>query len=321
MKNLFINPINLYYYMSNFIKNSNFNCLKLKEIKTIDENTNIIFSISIFPSGNIVSVSNNKSIKIYDINFNSLQVIENAHDDIIYYVSIYDEFNFVTCSKDKNIKIWKGQKVFNELTYFLNESIQNAHNDEINKVIYDSNKKLYSCSEDKTIKIWESYNNKYQLVITLSHSNSIKSLLLLEDKNILLSSGIDGTIFWNINNFEYIINIKDVMCYKNNSIDRIDDDRIIIGGIRLFMKVISISKKKVIKTFKKEFWCYGIYVMEDKNIFLSTAYNYINIYRSDNYQLIQTIQFAHKSSIFGLIGLKDCLILSYGIGEIKIWSF
>ena len=38
-----------------------------------------------------------------------------------------------------------------------------------------------------------------------------------------------------INNFEYIINKKDVICFENNSIDRIDDDRIIIGGIRLFL--------------------------------------------------------------------------------------
>ena len=305
--------------MSNCVNITNCN-FKLKEIKTIKD-SKIIYSISIFPSGNIVSVSNNKSIKIYDINFNSLQVIENAHDDIIYYVSIYDEFNFVTCSKDKNIKIWIGKKVFNELTYSLNQTIQNAHNDEINKVIYDSKKKLYSCSEDKSIKLWEFNNNKYQLVITLYHYNSTKSLLLLEDKNILLSSGIDGTTIWNINNFEYIMHIKDAICLKNNAIDRIDDDRIIIGGIRIFMKVFSISNKKIIKKFKKDFWCYAVYVMEDKNIFLSAAYNYINIYRSDNYKLIQTIQFAHNSSIFGLIGLKDCLIISYGVGEIKIWSF
>ena len=307
--------------MSKCVKNSDFNFSKLKEIKTINEYLNIIYSISIFPSGNIVSVSKDKKIKIYDINFNILQVIENAHDDIIYYVSILNEYNFVTCSKDKNIKIWKGETIFNELIYSLNETINNAHNDEIYKIIYDSNKKLYSCSEDKTIKLWEYNNNKYQLIITLNYSNSIKSILLLEDKNILLSSGVDGTTFWNLNNFENIITIQDAVCFKNNSIDRIDDDRIILGGIRIFMKVISISQKKIIKKFKKEFWCYGIYVMEDKNIFLSSAYNYINIYRSDNYKLLQTIQFAHNSSIFGLIGLKDCLIISYGVGEIKIWSF
>lgn len=168
--------------MSKCVKNSDFNFSKLKEIKTINEYLNIIYSISIFPSGNIVSVSKDKKIKIYDINFNILQVIENAHDDIIYYVSILNEYNFVTCSKDKNIKIWKGETIFNELIYSLNETINNAHNDEIYKIIYDSNKKLYSCSEDKTIKVWEYNNNKYQLIITLNYSNSIKSILLLEDK-------------------------------------------------------------------------------------------------------------------------------------------
>ena len=37
--------------------------------------------------------------------------------------------------------------------------------------------------------------------LNLNHSEGIKSMLLLEDKKILLSGGKDGTKFWNINNF------------------------------------------------------------------------------------------------------------------------
>ena len=44
----------------------------IKLIKTHNEN---ITSLSIFPSGNLISVSSDKSIKIFDINFNVLQNI------------------------------------------------------------------------------------------------------------------------------------------------------------------------------------------------------------------------------------------------------
>ena len=77
----------------------------LTYICSIQSHNSFITSVSIFPSGNIISVSSDKSINIYDINLNILQRIENAHDDSIIYVEIKDESNFITCSKDKNIKI------------------------------------------------------------------------------------------------------------------------------------------------------------------------------------------------------------------------
>ena len=62
--------------------------------------------MGVFPSGNISSVSKDKSIHIYDNNLNILQDIQNAHEDLICYIDIKDENNFVTCSNDKNIKTW-----------------------------------------------------------------------------------------------------------------------------------------------------------------------------------------------------------------------
>ena len=303
--------------------NTQSNNFQLKRIKIIHEKCNIIYHISIFPSKNIISVSDDKSIKIYDINFNIIQTIEKAHEDIIYYSNIKDENNFVTCSKDKTIKTWINQEIFNEKKYILNQSINNAHNRDIYKVIYYSNNKLISCSEDKTVRIWEEKKNKeYQLITSLNHSNSIKSFLLIEDKNILITSGVDGTFLWNLNNYNFIYFLKDVCCHKTNAIERINNDKIIIGSLRMFMKIISIDEKKIVRKFKKDFWCYGIFIMEDIEYFLICAYNYIKVFRKDNFQCVQYIEDAHESSIFGIIALNDCLIISYGAGGlIKVWSF
>ena len=72
------------------------------------------------------------------------------------------------------------------------------------------NKNIISCSNDGTVKIWEENinNNKYQLITSLKHSDTIRSILILNNKNILISSGSDGTKFWNINNFERIFLLK-----------------------------------------------------------------------------------------------------------------
>ncbi len=78
--------------------------IKLGLYNTIKAHSDWIRYISIFPSGNLISVSNDKSIKIYDINYNIIQDITKAHNRSINYIDIKDENNFVTCSNDKSIK-------------------------------------------------------------------------------------------------------------------------------------------------------------------------------------------------------------------------
>ena len=299
-------------------KNKNkFDISNIKMIKSINEHKDTIYSVSIFPSGKMISVSNDKSIKIYDINFNLIDNIEDAHDWGIIYVEIIDENNFITCSFDHTIKTWikKNNK------FYINTIIHNAHNNQINKVIY-SNKNLISCSWDKTVKIWEEKNNNYQLITKLSHSNIVWSILVLKDKNLLISCGYDGTRIWNNNNLELIQYFKSVKCRLRNGLSRMDDDTIIIGGYQI-MNVISLSKNVILAQIKIPFDCYGIKIIEEKRIFLvgGDSKDFV-IYKSDSYEYIKTIKNAHNDNIKGFVEFKNGLIASFSEDKtIKIWSF
>ncbi len=198
----------------------------LKNITSIHCHNAFINSVSIFPSGNIISTSKDKSIIIYDIFFKILQHIQNAHDDWILYVEVKDENNFITCSYDQSIKSW----IKNNNEFKINKIINNAHDKAIIKVIYCSNDDLISCSWDETIKIWKE-NNNYENIKILKHSDDIYSLLLLEDKNILISSGWDGTKLLNyneINNINLIKEFKETFCGWNQALCRLNDDIIIV---------------------------------------------------------------------------------------------
>jgi WD40 repeat protein len=308
-----------------------FHCIKdkielkscnLKNITSIHCHNDCISSVSTFPSGNIISTSNDKSIIIYDILFNILQNIPNAHDKWINYVEIKDENNFITCSGDKSIKSWNK----NNNEFKINKIIKNAHDDAIIKVIYCSNNNLISCSYDETIKIWKE-NNNYENIKILKHSDYIYSLLLLEDKNILISSGRDGTKLWNyneINNINLIKEFKETFCGWNQGLCRLNHDIIVVGGnTKYSLKLISISKKEIIKTIHNPFQSWGISLIEHKGIFLVGGISKdIRIYRNDNYECIQEIKDAHNDDINGFIELKDGSIASFSSDEtIKKWSF
>ena len=53
-------------------------------------------------------------------------------------------------------------------------------------------------------------------------------ILLLEDKNILISCRKNGVKFWNLNKYEFSINFEDIIINGKNSIFRISEDKIIL---------------------------------------------------------------------------------------------
>ena len=147
-------------------------------------------------------------------------------------------------------------------------------------------------------------------------------MLLLDKKNILISSGDDGTKFWNINNYECINYIEEVKCGNWNSMKTMDNDKIIIGE-KTYLKIISLSEKRVVKNIFNKFIIYGICVIENKGVnIIGGASNDIKVYRNDNFECIQSIENAHYYDISDIIKLDNGNIVSCSYDRtISIWSF
>ena len=296
--------------------------LELKQINLIKAHESWVRDVEIFPSGKIISVSSDLSIKIYDNNFNVLQIIKNAHNKDVVYVDIKDENNFVTSSCDGSIYTW----IKKDNKFKINKKIINAHEKPIWKVIYSSNGNLISCSDDKLIKIWDNsnYENEYRCILKLEHKNNIGSILLLEDKNLLISSGLDGTKFWNNNNYSLIKSIENANSCSRNNLITLDNDRLFVGGgwEESKMKIISISQKKIIKEVENNFTCFAVCVLSDKEIFITGGEsNDINVFRNDNYNLIFTFKNAHYDNIYGIVQLKNGNVVSFsGDNHISVWA-
>ncbi len=305
----------------NIIKKTQISTLKkLEEISTIEAHDDAIFKVSVFPSGNFVSVSSDKSIKIWNKEKENIQTIKNAHNDTIYYVSIKDENNFATCSFDNSIKIWlKKNNKFECI-----ETINNTHNKTIFKVIYCINNEIISCSYDKTVKIWSNKNKKnYECIKTFMHKVFVNTILLLEDKNILISAGWDGTYFWDLSNYNLIIKIKNSISLSSNSLDRIDDDRIIVGGGNdHIMKVINVKEKKIVFEFDNIFRCYGVLIIKDKDIFITSGMsNNLRIYSIKNFNCLYVEENAHNDTINGISKINNSKIITFSWDHnIKIWE-
>ena len=307
-----------------FANNTQLKILNLTEIKSIKAHNDSILNMSVFPlSGNSISVSKDNSIKIWDPFFNLIQNISNAHEGWIISINIKDENYFATSSIDKNIKIWKKN---NDNQFVINDIIPKAHNNTISKIILGANF-IISCSYDGKIKFWKKMmNNQYSCINLLTHSNWINSMILIEDKNLLISSGLDGTKFWDLKTFKCINFIRNAICqYIGNNLYAFDhNDKIMIGGGNdKIIKIYSFSENKIIKEINNDFICWGICHLKERGIFLIVGKSHhLSIYRDDNYELVQNIFELNSEDICGIIELNNSLLALYSLDKlIKLYSY
>ena len=285
----------------------------IKEIHSIQAHNETINQISIFPSGNLISVSYDCTIKIWDKNLNILQKIN--QEIVILCVSIKDNNNFVICTNE--IQIWSKNNE-NDTLFKLKEKITKIQNGFTNFILYCSNDDLIGISCHFWVTVYSKVKNKniHQSKITLIQK-SVDSLLLLEKENILIICGREGLYFWNTKIWEQKKYLHNVKCIGNNSLYKLNNDLILCGGINE-MKIVSISHMKIIQKIKNKFLYWGICSLNNENIILCVGESKdIIIYKSnDDYKFLGKIVNVNNENIKGIFKLSKDLICTYSSDKI-----
>ena len=126
---------------------------------------------------------------------------EKAHSNTVY--SLCELNNNRLISGSSKIKVWSITP--NDL--ILLSTLTN-HTDYICKVIPLTNNRFCSCSGDKTLKLWNS-ESPYEVITTSKHEKTVRALLQLKQKEILITStGKISIDFWDLNNYKKLNSIK-----------------------------------------------------------------------------------------------------------------
>ena len=277
--------------------------------------------ISVFPSGKILFISC-EIIFILDEDFKyKLQMIEDAHDSVILIDLIINETSFLSGSSEM-IKIWKKSKEI-----FLCKGII-PNNEWINDIIYSLNGEIiFSGHTYSNIKFFEEIQPmKYQCKTIFNFSNSILSMLLLEDKQLLITSGNDGTDIWNFSNLEHVGILK-FCCVQSRCIKRLDEDKIITYDNDLI--IFNISKKNIINIIKNENddLYIDLIIFKELDCILTVSNDYIEFFCNENNQSFLKWEINHNNKnnddddIIGISKYKNDSIIIYSNSNFKIIKF
>ncbi len=155
-------------------------------------------SIAFSPDGStLASCSDDKTIKLWDINSGELKTTLTGHIWTVYSIAFSpDGSTLASCSSDNTIKLWdiNSGELKNTLT---------GHSDSVSSITFSPDgSTLASCSNDKTIKLWDINSGELKNTLT-GHLSWVNSIACSPDGSTLASCSEDETIkLWDINSGE-----------------------------------------------------------------------------------------------------------------------
>ena len=171
--------------------------------------TQNVTSICQLEDGSLASASNDRSIKIWNLNpYGLIYTIDYAHERSIPKIVTLSKNRIATCSEDKTIKIWKGDSPYsNEPLYVLSKG-----NGVISFIGYIKEKEfLIACFNQKSLlMIWELKN--YQVVSVVSNFECDVRVMREINKETVMIGG------WDYNKKPIIIDFNVDKCVIENTI-------------------------------------------------------------------------------------------------------
>ena len=301
-----------------FIPND-FDFVEEKKITKIHKSS--IRSLILLTDGRIASSSSDNTIKIYNKKTYECELTLTGHKDTVWSICSLDNNRIVSSSSDKQIKFWK----VTDKTFSCEYTIKNAHEDEILFVVSLSKNRIASCGLDGKINIWSLYSYKLiaQLPVNREKKSIVKGLIQLNKKEILVSGAYDDDLcIWNLNTYNSIKRIPNIVCSWSNALLQIDGNRIIVGG-KSKIVVINIISYTIEQNIQGSFQgdIFSFLKLRNGNILFGVGNHSLYVY-SFHTQNSYEIPNSHTYNINCLLSINNRNFSSCsGDQSIIVWSY
>eukprot|EP01130_Rhizamoeba_saxonica_P019222 TRINITY_DN9881_c0_g1_i1.p1 TRINITY_DN9881_c0_g1~~TRINITY_DN9881_c0_g1_i1.p1 ORF type:complete len:324 (-),score=84.50 TRINITY_DN9881_c0_g1_i1:82-1053(-) len=151
-----------------------------------------------------LSASWDKSIRLWDLNYNSSVRFEGHEKDVLSVSFSADNRRVVSGSRDKKIKLW------NTLGH-CKCTVDDAHNDWVSNVQFSPDSRspyVISAGWDKVIKIWSLDKTFERVGSLIGHTGYINSVAIAPDGSLCASGGKDGiAMLWDLNEQKHLYSL------------------------------------------------------------------------------------------------------------------
>jgi WD40 repeat protein len=148
-----------------------------------------------FDSQKVITASNDKTVRMFDVATELLAPIENTFDS--YFEGNKCPINSVSFSPDGSTLVSTAGKLISLWNVHSRKLLANldGHNDEVLSAAYNtSNSKICSCAKDGTVIVWDSIT--YEVIATRTESSVMSASFTLDGYKIVLRTSDYRVSFW-----------------------------------------------------------------------------------------------------------------------------
>lgn len=221
-----------------YTSDQTFDDLRTLELETtIVAHSEEITCINHAGKGEIVTVSADKTIKLWNMDNSDLNRVYDGHPYKIYDVKLIDDDRLVTCSND-SIKIWNKQS---------GECLSSFTNNRSSCCLEVLDDRIFS-GDTNRVRRWSIISGWYTL-FQFSHVDQINCIKLMNENHLLSGSDDKHVKLWDLKSLEC------VKTYKGHSaavkcLERINDNEFISGSKDCDIKIWDIESEDCVMTLK-----------------------------------------------------------------------
>ena len=187
-----------------------------------------------------VSGGESKTLNIWNLETGKELNTISGHVGVVYCLEITpDGKKIISASEDRTIKVWDLERV-------TKPNSSKGHTKGVHSLAITPDGKKAISGSYKTIKVWN-LETREELFSLTGHTDWVKALAVIHDsKNLISASIVDRDIkIWNLESKEQsdsieIEELSGKLCLQLVS----DNEKVIVGGIGNYIKIISLKTKK-----------------------------------------------------------------------------